>query len=621
MVSIMFLKRTALPLVIACAAIGPAAISQTPQTGPIPIAPFQCQPDNARIKPDLLAQANRFLLAEFLYQPVGATQTGYHGDAQHPLDSELDDFSEESIAGQRALLASGKACFDAAKAASPEEAADLALLRDSIESSIFSLDVLAGYRHHPQDYVETIGSGLFFPLTDTRGTELDRLTAVVARMEQIPRVIAQAEQNVKAADPIFIDTAIDENDGALGVVTSVGAMIPAGSPLRPRYDDAAKAAQAALTGYAAWLKNDLAKRPQTVTWRTGAENYAKIFAYALGPGTHETPDSVLAHAEADLAKVRSEMYEEALPLHKQWFPDHGAHADLSGDALENKVIAEVIDRINQDHVAPGGLLDEVKAKAHGIREFIVQKDLLTLSERDNMRIVPTPEFLRGAFSVAGFHSAPALDPSGEAEYWVTPIDAKATKEQAESKLREYNNWMLQYLTMHEALPGHYTQFEHANNLQPQARRVLRALMGSGSYIEGWGEYAVKEMEDAGYANHDPRFVLMVQKIRLRVITNAILDIRMQSRNMTDDEAFALMEQKAFQTHAEAAGKLRRAKLTAGQLITYYVGFHQWIDLRAEMQAKLGAGWSLKKFNDAALDEGPLPIPLLEPLLAVKLGVK
>jgi uncharacterized protein (DUF885 family) len=94
----------------------------------------------------------------------------------------------------------------------------------------------------------------------------------------------------------------------------------------------------------------------------------------------------------------------------------------------------------------------------------------------------------------------------------------------------------------------------------------------------------------------------------------ILDIRMQSMNMTDEEAMALMEGQAFQTQAEATGKLRRAKLTAGQLITYYVGFHQWMDLRAECEKSAGASFSLKRFNDAALDEGPLPIPLLRPIL-------
>ncbi len=579
-------------------------------------APFRC---TVAPHEPFLDQANRFILGGLKFLPVEATQAGYHGDANAPLDNELDDTSPATLAAERALFIAGKKCFAATRVSAPEEVADLRLLRDNIDSSLFSLDVLQSYRYRPQDYVEMIGSGLFFPLTSTDGTPQARLTAVLTRMEQIPRVLEEARSNLKEADPVFIDTALDENAGNTDVVEQIGSMIAAGSPLRPRYEAASKAARAAIEGYQAWLMSDLAHRPHTVTWRTGAANYAKIFAFTLGPGTHETPDSVLASAELDLSRVRTEMYTLAVGLHKQWFPGHGDHSDLHGDALQNKVIAEVIDRINQDHVAPDQLLAKVKAEANGIRTFIQQKDLLTLSDRDNMKIVPTPVFLRGVYSVAGFHAAPALEPSAEAEYWVTPIDPKAPKEQAESKLREYNNWILLYLTMHEALPGHYTQFEHANNLRPSSRRVLRVLLGNGPYEEGWGEYAVKEMEDAGYANHDPRFVMMVQKIRLRVISNAILDIRMQSRNMTDEQALDLMRNRAFQTEAEAKGKLRRAKLTAGQLITYYVGYHQWIQLRDRIQQEQGTAFSLKRFNDTALDEGPLPLPILQPLLEHKLA--
>jgi uncharacterized protein (DUF885 family) len=437
-------------------------------------APFAC---TVSANEPFLDQANRFLLAGLRFQPVEATQAGYHGDG-NDLDSELDDQSLETIAAQRALLLKGRLCFAYARVTAPEEVADLALVRDNIESSLFSLDVLQTYRFRPQDYVEMIGSGLFFPLTSTDGTEQTRLTAVVARMEKIPRILEEAQQNIKDADPVYIDTAIDENAGNTAVIDQIGGMIPAGSPLRPRYDAAAKAARASLDSFGAWLKDDLAHRRHTATWRKGPVVYAKIFNYALGPGTQQTPDSVLASAERDLTRVRTEMYAMALPLHKQWFPKHGDHADLTGDALENKVIAEVIDRINDDHVAPDQLLNKVKADAGGIRAFIVQKDLLTLSDRDNMRIVPTPVFLRGVYSVAGFHGAPALEPTAEAEYWVTPIDPKVPREQAESKLREYNNWMLLYLTMHEALPGHYTQFEHADNLRPAARRVLRVQLGN-----------------------------------------------------------------------------------------------------------------------------------------------
>ena len=519
---------------------------------------------------------------------------------------------------ERTLLSDAQRCFAKVDESrlTGEDKADLTLVRSSINEDIFARDVRQPEHYRPERPVEHIGTALFFPLTQNYGTEQQRLTNVVARMEQVPRYLKQAQANLREADPVFINTAVSEAAGDKQVIAQIAQQIPASSPLHARYVAAAQGANQAIDAYVAWMKDDLAKRPQTRSWRSGPEVYAKIFRFAVGSDTGQTPASLLASAERDLAAVREQMYSIAKPLDAQWFPDAN-HAGLSGEALENKVIAEVIGRINDDHTTPEQLLPTVQANATKIADFIREKNLITLSGRGNLKIVPTPPFLRGVFSVAGFHAPPPLEPGGEGEYWVTPI-APGDAAAAESRLREYNNWMLQYLTMHEALPGHYTQFEHADSIQPPERRILRALLGNGPYVEGWGEYGVKEMEDAGYANHDPRFVLMVMKIRLRVIANAILDIRMQSMNMTDDEALALMEGKAFQTHAEAIGKLRRAKLTAGQLITYYVGYHQWIEFRDRYQKAAGNAFDLKQFNDEALDEGPLPIPLLEPLMMERL---
>ena len=77
-----------------------------------------------------------------------------------------------------------------------------------------------------------IGSGLFFPLTSTDGTEQSRLSAVLARMEQVPKILDEARHNLKQADPVFLDTALAENAGNTAVIEQIGGMIPAGSPLR-----------------------------------------------------------------------------------------------------------------------------------------------------------------------------------------------------------------------------------------------------------------------------------------------------------------------------------------------------------------------------------------------------
>jgi uncharacterized protein (DUF885 family) len=222
--------------------------------------------------------------------------------------------------------------------------------------------------------------------------------------------------------------------------------------------------------------------------------------------------------------------------------------------------------------------------------------------------------MRGTFSVAGFHSAPPLEPNAEAEYWVTPIDPKTPEDKAESHLREYNNYTLKWLTIHEALPGHYIQFEHLNNIQPERRRLLRSLFANGAYVEGWAEYIAQVMMDEGFLNNDPRFRLVMRKIRLRLLANTILDIRMHTMGMTDAEALDLMTKDSFQTQAEADGKLQRAKLTSTQLPTYYVGVREWLAFRKRYQDAAGKNFDMLKFHNLVLDQGPLPVPVVEKLV-------
>jgi uncharacterized protein (DUF885 family) len=168
--------------------------------------------------------------------------------------------------------------------------------------------------------------------------------------------------------------------------------------------------------------------------------------------------------------------------------------------------------------------------------------------------------------------------------------------------------------MHEALPGHYVQAEHADDVQPLTRRVLRNVFGNGAYVEGWAEYGSDVMIQAGYLDFNPKFKLVRLKVQLRVAANAILDIRMQTRNMTDQQALDLMTKECFQTQAESEGKLTRIKLSSTQLPTYFVGTRQWWELRKKYQAAMGDNFTLEEFHDRALGQGPLPLEYLEKII-------
>jgi uncharacterized protein (DUF885 family) len=184
----------------------------------------------------------------------------------------------------------------------------------------------------------------------------------------------------------------------------------------------------------------------------------------------------------------------------------------------------------------------------------------------------------------------------------------------ESKLREYNFYKLKLLTIHEAIPGHYVQGEFANDVQPKSRRVLRSIFGNGPYVEGWAQYATQMMLDEGFLDHSPELALTFAKEELRVIANAIIDIRLHTRNMTDQEALDLMEKMTFQESEEANGKLQRAKLSSCQLSTYFVGWRGWLGVREQYRQSRGAFYSLQNFNDKALEQGAVPLTMLGPLI-------
>ncbi len=600
-----------LPIAV-CVLISSALVAQTPNPSVEANAKF------AKL-------SEEFIHETLALSPSTASQAGYH---QHvdprsgktiALDALLDDMSAAGMEEQRRVYARWRERFrieTPLAALGVEDAADWQLIDDQIALNLLEFDRIQNYKHNPTVYVELVGSALFQPLTDDYAAEDVRLGHVLSRMAAIPRFLDQARSQLVDADPIFIKVAIEENDGNIDLIqNTVATAIPGGSKLKAQFDRVAPQAIVALKNFSLWLQDDLGKRKTERTWRLGKELYAEKFRLVME--TPITPEQTLRDAERELKKTRAEMLQIALPLHKQYFPEHDDHASLGAQERENKVIGEVLQKISEDRPKRDDLMQTVKDDLVGIRQFIIDKKIVSLKSRDNLKVIPTPPFMRGIYSVAGFHSAPPLDPNAEAQYWVTPIDAKMPEDKAESKLREYNNWVLKWLTIHEALPGHYVQAEHANEIQPVTRRLIRGLFSNGAYVEGWAEYIAQVMMQQGFADNDPRYRISYLKVWLRAVGNTILDVRMQTMNMTDDEAMSFMMNDAFQTRAEAEGKLQRAKLSSTQLPTYYVGTSEWWRLRRTYEAAKGNDFTLAGFHDRALDQGALPVPWLENILLPK----
>jgi uncharacterized protein (DUF885 family) len=343
-----------------------------------------------------------------------------------------------------------------------------------------------------------------------------------------------------------------------------------------------------LRSFNTYLKDDLSKK--TSDWRLGKERYAQKFSYTLVAG--KTPEQVLSEAEAALKEARQQMAKLAAP-----------HS-----------IREALDAIAKQHATPEHFMDLAREDLGVATEFVRHRRLVTFPTRSNLQVIPTPEFMRGIYGVAGFNPAPALEPQLGAFYWVTPIPSDWPKERIDSKLREYNRFGLMQITIHEAMPGHYVQFEVADNLEPKSRRALRNIYGNVPYVEGWALYTQQMMSEEGFMNNSVELRLTFYKQLLRSIANTILDIRLQTMGMTDQQALDLMTNDTFQEKEEATAKLQRAQLSSCQLPTYFVGLRGWLDTREEYKKRKGSAFGLSEFHDAALKESAVPLPALGQLL-------
>src|SRR5215831_6446906 len=414
-----------------------------------------------------------------------------------------------------------------------------------------------------------------------------RFRDITRRLEKMRALFEQAKANLTDAPEVWNRVAREENQGNIDLIDKT-LRAEAPDSIKADYDKAAGAALAAIKDFNSYLETTLSKK--TSDWRLGKEKYDKKFQYVIDIG--KTPEQLLAGAETDLQAMREEMGKLAAP----------------------RTVRQALDDIAARHATPDAYMAEARKDLDQAREFVRAKGLLTLPTRSNLEVTETPEFLRGIYAVGGFNPAPALEPQLGAFYWITPIPKTWPPDRIESKLREYNYYGLQHLTIHEAMPGHYVQLEYANDVQPKSRRLLRNIFGNGPYVEGWAVYAQQLMTDQGYPNNDPGMRLTLMKQLLRVLANTILDVRLQTMGMTDQQALDLMINDTYQEKEEATAKLQRAQLSSCQLPTYYAGWKGWLQSRDSYKQKQGSSFSLREFHERALKESAVPLPTLERLL-------
>lgn len=537
------------------------------------------------------ALAKNYIEKLLQMNPEWATSLG-----DHRYDHQLSDYSLSGVERGRNLnriYLDSLLALDANRL-NTDNKIDYKILRTNLESMLFQIDTLKEYEWNPVSY--NMGYAIYGLIAREFAPLKDRLLSVEDRLKALPAALEQAKQNLKNPPKIYTETAIQQNKGNISMVRDdLKPFLEQVPELKDGFAPVQAQAAAALEAYGTFLEKELLPR-STGDFRLGDEKFRQKLRYTLESDLSK--EEILRRAEADLKKTQNDIYDTALPLFKKFFPTVKDDKKLEDRKF---VVKAVLARIAEAHPTNETIVDLAKKDLQECTEFVRSDSLVTVPS-EPVKVIVMPEFQRGV-AVAYCDAAGPLEKNGETFFSISPTPKDWTKERTLSFFKEYNNYMLQDLTIHEAMPGHYLQLAHASKFK--APTMIRAIFGSGIFVEGWATYAEQLMAEKGYGG--PEVKMQQLKMRLRLIINAIIDQKIHTEGMTEKQAMDLMMNEGFQEEGEAAGKWRRANLSSTQLSTYYVGNIEINDIRKAYEAINGTPIDLKVLHDKMLSFGsPAP---------------
>ncbi len=547
--------------------------------------------------------ANGFIAELLEMNPEWATNLG-----EHRYDNRLSDYTLAGVAKRRAFFKNYSARLARIPLGKLNQAnnIDARIMRDNLDYNLFQLDVLREYEWNPIYY--NVGGSINDLIAREFAPLKERLRNAKGRLEAIPLVVAAAKANLKNPPRIYTETAIQQNKGVVGLIKDeLQKFIDKTPEIKSEIAPARDAAIAALEDYGNWLEKDLLLRSKG-DFRIGDVKYRQKLKFALASDLSK--EELLRRAEADLKQTQDKMFDVAFPLYIKFYPQYSDAVKTKDSRGRMFMIKTVLDKLAEARPTNETIVGKADEALKKTTDFVRAQNLVTVPD-EPVKVIVMPEFARGT-AVAYCDSAGVFEKKNETFYAISPTPRDWTEARKTSFFREYNDFMLNDLTIHEAMPGHYLQLVHANKFKAPTK--LRALFQSGTFVEGWAVYAEQLMAERDFGGAETRMQQL--KMKLRVIINSIIDQKIHTAGMTEKEAIAFMMNEGFQEEGEAAGKWKRAQMSSTQLSTYYVGSVEVNDIRRAYEAKHKGAIDLRKMHDEMLSFGSPPAKYVKEMMGL-----
>ena len=543
----------------------------------------------------------QFIEALWRQNPDYASSQGYHRyDSLLVIPNAAQRQSDDAFT-RKYLAALGTFGPDSL---SPNNQIDLRLLRNELRAERWYADTLKTWQWNPAGY--NLGASVG-DLLAGRHFRLDRrLRNISDKISHAADFYAAAKANISNPTREHTELAIKQNAGGLTVFSSALADSVRKSGLseaeKKTLTDRIMATRAAVQGYLDFLKSDVLPKGKFRSFRIGRELFDQKFAYDIQ--SHFTATEIYQQALTHKAELLHDMGRRAARLYPKYFSGQKAPADTLA------LITAVVNQLTLKHAPRDGFVDAVKRQIPTLVAFVNDKKLLTQDPSKPLVVRETPLYMRGSGAGASVSAPGPYDKGANTYYNVEPLPTEWTPAQAESYLREYNDYTLQILNIHEAIPGHYTQLVYAN----RSPSLVKSIFGNGAMIEGWAVYSERMMLENGYGNNSDEMWLLWDKWNMRVTLNTVIDHAIQVDNMSENDVVALLRRDGFQEEAEARGKWLRATLSQVQLSSYFTGYTEIYALREELKRERGKEFDLKNFHEQFLSYGSAPVKYIRELM-------
>jgi len=545
---------------------------------------------------------NQFILDLWKQNPEYASSQGFHTYDSLLVIPDAAQRQREAAFITQNLGALGGFALDSL---SPNNQIDYRLLTNELRSQRWYADTLKSWQWNPASYnlgasVGDLLNGRHYPLDRRLRNISDKLAGAQAYYQA-------ARANISRPTREHTALAAEQNLGGLAVLGPALADSVRKSGLREAekqlLTQRIAGARTAIDGYVGFLYKSMpAPGGGYRSFRIGKALFDRKFA--LDIQSRYSADEVFRLAQQHKADLLRDMGRRAARL----FPKYCAGQPMPKDTLA--LIRQVIDKLTLKHAPREGFVAAVKRQIPTLTKFVNDHDLLTQDPSRPLVVRETPLYMRGSGAGASVSAPGPYDKKANTYYNVEPLPATWTAAQAESYLREYNDYTLQILNIHEAIPGHYTQLVYAN----RSPSLVKSIFGNGAMIEGWAVYSERLMLEAGYGNNSDEIWLLWDKWNMRSTLNAVVDNLIQTQNASEADVVKLLTGAGFQEEAEARNKWHRATLSQVQLSSYFTGYTEIVALRDEVKAREGSKFNLKNFNEQFLSYGSAPVRYIRELM-------